>query len=184
MFSRHFFKTLQCVVNKCNIGLGKNWTNTSCWKVAAYAYTQTERMQAADAITWWNSHFYVSTRKTLYAGSYLLTHSIIHSKFVSGSLCYFICNFIHSSPQIKTTFYTQNNNWQLEDGRKAPTDQLRLTTKQTCVAHHLSFCYFLKDKRITAFSPCMMTKSQDIFNICITYVVCEVKGKGLIYSKT
>lgn len=31
---------------------------------------------------------------------------------------------------------------------------------------------------------CMMTISQDIFNICITYIVYEVRRKGIIYSKT
>lgn len=31
---------------------------------------------------------------------------------------------------------------------------------------------------------CMMTISQDIFNICITYIVYEVRRKGIIYSTT
>lgn len=31
---------------------------------------------------------------------------------------------------------------------------------------------------------CVMTISQDIFNICITCVVYEVRRKGIIYSKT
>lgn len=60
--------------------------------------------------------------------------------------------------------------------------------------HHLHFTTSLSSKTgfnvedkllLTALLlSCMMTVSQDIFNICIMCVVYEVRRKGIIYYKT
>lgn len=55
--------------------------------------------------------------------------------------------------------------------------QIRLIVEVS--SHSITYIWLL----LLLFS-CMMTVSQDIFNICITCVVYEVRRKGIIYSKT
>lgn len=56
--------------------------------------------------------------------------------------------------------------------------------KRLIIHKRVSFHSIISILLLLLLCSCMMTIRQDIFNICITCVVYEVRRKGIIYSKT